>query len=116
MLVLRTADLAGINFSLILNLYSLTPFLTAILFYLVFKEKLAKVHLLGMIFIFACVVVTGESNSEQEVKPGQLSVLVPLFLALSATIFFTLTNFSSRYFVEKGCLSSAQLLADSCIV
>jgi drug/metabolite transporter (DMT)-like permease len=65
MLVLRTAELAGINFSLILNLYSLTPFLTAILFYLVFKERLAKAHILGMIFIFGCVVVTGESNSEQ---------------------------------------------------
>ena len=43
-------------------------------------------------------------------------MLVPLFLALSATVFFTLTNFSSRYFVEKGYLSSTQLLADSCIV
>ena len=70
MLVLRTAELAGINFSLILNLYSLTPFLTAILFYLVFKEKLAKAHILGMLFIFGCVVVTGESNSQQETKPG----------------------------------------------
>jgi drug/metabolite transporter (DMT)-like permease len=63
MSVLRTAELAGVNFSLILNLYSLTPFLTAVLFYAVFKEKLSRVHLLGMVFIFSCVVVTGESNN-----------------------------------------------------
>lgn len=63
MSVMRTAELAGVNFSLVLNLYSLTPFLTAILFYAVFKEKLAKAHILGMLFIFGCVVVTGESNS-----------------------------------------------------
>ena len=64
MSVLRTAELAGVNFSLVLNLYSLTPFLTAVLFYAVFKENLAKPHILGMLFIFACVIVTGESNTD----------------------------------------------------
>ena len=107
MSVLRTAELAGVNFSLILNLYSLTPFLTAVLFYAVFREKLAKAHLLGMFFIFGCVVVTGESNNQAGPRTDeQISVLIPLFLALTATVFFTLTNFLSRYFVEKGCMSS----------
>ena len=64
MSVLRTAELAGVNVSLVLNLYSLTPFLTALLFFAVFREKLAKVHIVGMLFIFACVIVTGESNSQ----------------------------------------------------
>ena len=107
MSVLRTAELAGVNFSLVLNLYSLTPFLTAVLFYAVFKEKLAKPHILGMLFIFACVIVTGESNTEQGDRAGsKISVLIPLSLALIATVFFTLTNFLSRYFVEKGCMTS----------
>lgn len=62
MSVIYTSDKAGINLSLILNLYSLTPFLTAILFFIVFKEKLNKMHILGMIFLFGCVGITGESN------------------------------------------------------
>ena len=62
MAVIRTSDLADINLSLILNLYSLTPFLTAILFFIVFKERLNKLHILGMVFIFSCVIITGESN------------------------------------------------------
>lgn len=107
MSVLRTADLASVNFSLVLNLYSLTPFLTAVLFFAVFREKLTKVHILGMAFIFACVLVTGESNNDASKRPdAKISVVIPLTLALLATVFFTLTNFLSRYFVEKGCMSS----------
>ena len=117
MLVMLSAELAGINFSLVMNLYSLTPFLMAILFFSVFKEKLGNAHIIGMIFLFACVAITGESNSEAE-KPadGKISALIPLILALIATVNFTITNFLSRYFIFKGCMkSSQQLMADSCI-
>jgi drug/metabolite transporter (DMT)-like permease len=105
MLVMLSAELAGINFSLVMNLYSLTPFLMAILFFSVFKEKLARAHMVGMIFIFACVLITGESNSQAE-KPAdaKISALIPLFLALLASVNFTITNFLSRYFIYKGCM------------
>ena len=62
---MHTAELAHVNFSLIMNLYSLTPFITAILFYAVFKERLNKMHILGMIFIFGCILITSESNVEK---------------------------------------------------
>jgi hypothetical protein len=35
-----TASRAGFNYSLAVNLYSLTPFITAVAFYFFFKEKL----------------------------------------------------------------------------
>ena len=110
MAVLHTADLAKINFSIILNLYSLTPFLTAILFFIVFKEKLNKLHILGMIMIFSCIVVTSESNSygkgNIDRKDDGLNIMIPICCALIATTAFTVTNFSSRYFTYKGTLSS----------
>lgn len=116
-LVLESAELAGINFSLVLNLYSLTPFLTAVMFFIFFRERLAKLHIVGMFCIFACVAITGESNKEKaDTTPGNISILIPLVLAIVATLFYTCTNFVSRLFVQKCHISSGQLLADSCLV
>ena len=106
MTVLHTAERAKINFSIILNLYSLTPFLTAILFYIVFKERLTKLHVAGMFLIFGCIAITSESNCQRIQEPGEISIMVPICCALTATCFFTLTNFMSRYFTWKGTLTS----------
>ncbi len=57
---------AGINFSLIINLYSLTPFFTAIAFFCFFKERLTRIHLIGMLFIFGCVYITSQSEKPKE--------------------------------------------------
>ena len=60
--VLYTSTLAQINFSLIINLYSITPFINAISFYFFFKQTLNKIYLLGMIMIMTCIVLTGLSQ------------------------------------------------------
>jgi drug/metabolite transporter (DMT)-like permease len=56
--VMYTAARAGLNYSLVINLYSLTPFLTAIAFYFCFKERLYQMHLIGMGLLFVCIVIT----------------------------------------------------------
>ena len=102
MAVLESAEMAGINFSLVLNLYSLTPFLTAILFYAAFKERLAKTHIVGMFFIFACIAITSESNTSKpsdDSGKSYISVMIPVCLALCVTVFYTSTNFLTRFFV-----------------
>ena len=55
--VMYTAALAGLNYSLVINLYSMSPFLTAIAFYKLFNETLNKVHILGMSLLFICIVI-----------------------------------------------------------
>jgi drug/metabolite transporter (DMT)-like permease len=109
MAVLETTELAGVHMSLILNLYSLTPFITAILFFIVFRERLARAHIVGMILLMCCVVITGESSHEEqeEEKTWKLTVFVPLTLAIVGTFIFTNTNFLSRYFVQKYNIRSA---------
>ena len=56
--VMYTAAYAGLSYSLVINLYSLTPFLTAVAFYFLFKERLFKMHLIGMGLLFVCIVIT----------------------------------------------------------
>jgi hypothetical protein len=60
--VMYTAARAGFNYSLAINLYSMTPFLTAIAFYFVFKETLNSLHLVGMALLFVCIVITSQAS------------------------------------------------------
>ena len=68
--VLYTSTLAGINFSLILNVYSMSPFLTAITFFFIFKEKIHKMHIVGMILILGCIVCTSLSQTDFSSHPN----------------------------------------------
>lgn len=113
--VLYSSTLAHINFSLILNLYSMTPFLTAIAFYMMFKERLHKMHLIGMFLILGCITCTSLSQTDfskhpnphkDPDEPKDFSVLIPIGIALLATIFFTVINVISRYTVLKGTITS----------
>jgi len=63
-----TASLAMINFSLIINLYALTPFLNSLAFYYCFRESLNKLHLIGMVLILGCITLTGMSSNESHKK------------------------------------------------
>lgn len=114
--MLYTATLAKINYSLVLNLYSLCPFLIAIGFYLVFGERLTRFHGLGMAMMLTCVVITGESYKVKEGEDGPqntLALLLPLALALLSALLITLSSIVSRYTVTHGGISSGQLMADS---
>ena len=74
MLAFYTATLALINFSLIINLYALTPFVNSIAFYVIFKERLTKLHIIGMVLILGCIVMTGmSSKNHSEENDGKAS-------------------------------------------
>jgi drug/metabolite transporter (DMT)-like permease len=69
--VLYYSNEANINFSLVINLYSLTPFFTALLFFCFFNEAVNRSHMLGMFFIFSCIYITSQSTSSGQ--EGQTS-------------------------------------------
>ncbi|TNV78815.1 hypothetical protein FGO68_gene5254 [Halteria grandinella] len=116
--VLYYSSQANINFSLIINLYSLTPFFTAIAFYLFFKERLNMNHGVGMLFIFGCVYITSLSENREQSSNGAVSVIIPVTLAITATLCFTASSTYSRFIINKakGKLSSSQLVADGYLV
>ncbi len=123
MLAFYTASLALINFSLIINLYALTPFVNSIAFFLVFKERLNRLHLIGMVLILGCIVLTGMSSSNKhdndkndDIEEPKISLLVPLALGLTNTLVFVGINLISRYLAISGYIKSTQLSADTMIV
>ena len=46
---------AGVNFSIIMTIFALTPFVTALAFRLFFKEKLAFAHFGGILLFTVCI-------------------------------------------------------------
>jgi len=116
------ATLAHLNFSLIINLYSLTPFFTAVAFFLLFREKLSKYHIVGMFFIFGCVYITGKSETTKKLtntmgaqQEESVSPLIPVGMAIMSTLCFTASNSIGRFTIKncRGSLTSQQLIADS---
>jgi drug/metabolite transporter (DMT)-like permease len=57
-IVMYTAAQAGLHYSLVINMYSLTPFLTAAAFYFIFKERMNPIHIIGIIMLMVCIVIT----------------------------------------------------------
>ncbi|CDW74701.1 UNKNOWN [Stylonychia lemnae] len=117
-----TSQRAQINFSLIINIYALCPFLNSIMFYLLFKETVKKIHIIGMIIIFAAIVITSlsqdtshhnNSNSD-DVEP--MSIMVPIGLAALNTNMFVASNVFARFMQVKQILSSKQNTADCCLI
>jgi drug/metabolite transporter (DMT)-like permease len=119
--VLHFSTAAHVNFSLIVNLYSLTPFFTAIAFYCFFGEKLSRVHIIGMLFIFSCVYITSmsepsspkttsgdDTQAETEAEYPSVPVVVPVTLAIVSTLCFTTSNTIGRYAISnnKGTMTS----------
>lgn len=84
--VLYTATLASINYSLISNIYSLTPFLLAISFYFLYKEVLSSIHVIGIVTIITGIVLTGVGQSSTSSSDESLSVIVPIMIAVVYSI------------------------------
>ena len=109
--VLYASIMANINFSLIINLYSFTPFLNAISFYFIFKEKLNKMHIVGMVMILVCFLFTSLSEEidfgdNKDKEPSKISIIVPIGLAIIATFFFNTQHVVSRYVTNKSTITS----------
>ena len=91
--MMKCAILAGIPTSIINSLICGTPFLTAFVFYLVYKERISKIHFLGMMLLLSSTILisAGPKNSVENEKlfvagekkmPAYVPVLLALFLCL----------------------------------
>ena len=108
-LVMKTAAAAHINFSLVANIYSITPFWVAVAFYFIFKERITKIHLLGIVLITICILMTGLSSAAHHStttdSEASLHTIVPLVMALIYTIALTTISWTTRYVVKNSKMS-----------
>ena len=58
----KTALSSGINTSIIVSIFSGCSFLSSLLFYIFFKEKLMIKHMIGMCLLVACILLISFSG------------------------------------------------------
>jgi drug/metabolite transporter (DMT)-like permease len=79
---------AGINFSVIMSMFSFLPLLIAISFYLIFKEKMSKLQIFSMLLSFGSMLLLTFSNhsvfvENQEEDPHKLHPIWSVLMMLS---------------------------------
>lgn len=63
----RTAILSGVNTSILFSLFSATSIFAAIVFYLVYGEKLKKTHIVGIGFMIMSVIFIANAQDNNQV-------------------------------------------------
>lgn len=102
------------------SIIALTSFFTAILFYLIYKEKLYLRHLFGMLSLLACLVfiaVSKQTNisidaithKTQDIEEAPL--IIPILFALLQCIYFTFGSLIFRIAFLRG-YTTMQFSAD----
>lgn len=102
---------AEINFSLVSNIFAITPFTTAIMFFAIFREKLSFIHMLGIVLISGGIVMLTQSYpSSHEKEEGKISILVPILFALMYSLLNSSCQAISRFAKLKTGIDSFQLI------
>ncbi|CDW78595.1 UNKNOWN [Stylonychia lemnae] len=119
--IFETSILSGINSSIIFSIYGATSVMTAIAFYFIFKETLGQKHVAGIMIVMISVVLMANGKyiptQEAAVKhsitaDNQISVLVPIALALTNCFIFVLNSAAAR-FLRGTKMNTYQYTADS---
>ena len=61
-LIMKMSSLAGLSISVVFSLTSVAGFITALLFYFIYKERLLLQHIIGMNMLMLCVITVGFSK------------------------------------------------------
>lgn len=86
------------------SIVTISVFMTAILFYFKYNEKLMLQHIIGMLLIVVCVVILSisKSNRSLEVFEPTISIMVPIGLVIVQACIYTFNTFLVRQFSLRG--------------
>eukprot|EP00347_Sterkiella_histriomuscorum_P023398 403334788 len=104
---------AGASFSVMSSILALASFFTAVLFYILYKEKLYLRHLMGMLCLIICVAFIAiskqlkleDSEQYQQLLASGVEITplyVPIAFALFQCINFTLASLFLRIAIKHG--------------
>jgi drug/metabolite transporter (DMT)-like permease len=99
-----------------MSLNSASSIFTAIAFYFVYLETLSLRHTFGIVLIVMAAVFIGISKSgstspEVDASDDQISILLPMGLALLQSLFITMNLLLTKLLLKKG-YSQIQLMVD----
>lgn len=98
--IFSTAQKSGVSSAIIISLFSSGVFTTSLLFYIVFKEKLAVKHFIGMLMIVLSIIMISNSKRDSVEKYAgykySMHILIPISLALLNVVCFTITGLLTR--------------------
>ncbi len=106
------------NYSLITNIAALAPFMTALVFYFLFKERLDAIYLVGIVLILICAFLTTLASSVTQLASDSdetYSPALPITLTIIATIFHAFISAMTRHIVNTTNMNVFQVIADSYI-
>ena len=114
--ILTTSIASGINASIIFSIYATTSLICALVFYLVYHEKLTYKHVIGIVMVFLSVVLisNGDYNPSEETKEklgiqneeDRVSVMVPITFAFMNCFIFVFNSVLVRE-VRKTKISTS---------
>mmetsp|Transcript_20274 Transcript_20274/g.17954 ORF Transcript_20274/g.17954 Transcript_20274/m.17954 type:complete len:347 (+) Transcript_20274:21-1061(+) len=117
---------ASTNQGVISSIFGLTPFVVAVLFYFVFKEYLKISHIVGMLFIIACILLialgvkdhktrgdVSKENSSAGIYAIFFAILCPFFFAFNGLVVRLVRN---RYEVDPKEFTQVFLMLQGCLL
>jgi drug/metabolite transporter (DMT)-like permease len=117
-LVTHYARIAGVSPSVCLSVTILTSFISALMFYLIYKEVLNVRHWMGMISIMLGVFTIGLSKSSGETNSSEgninseidnnshfqhlIKIVIPISIAFGNCILYTMAALITRFAQTRG--------------
>lgn len=107
MMTFYYAELAGINAGVISTVWSANPFFLAVLDYVIYKQKLTKFHIIGMVLLMLCAIFVSlasviepepvfvENIGTQSVV--KISAGLPILFAILSPITFATSSMLIKY-------------------
>ena len=103
----KFSDRAGVSPAIIQSIVAYSTFLSAVIFYLLYGEKMNIQHYIGMVLIIIGIVFIAYQKSYSNVmieieETERVSVIIPILIALEQGFNFAVNSLICRIFVRKG--------------
>jgi drug/metabolite transporter (DMT)-like permease len=105
------AKIANVNQGVIAGLFTSGVVFTAIVFYVLYQEKIGKTDLVGMITILTGVVCVGLKNTDSNVT-DQTALFLAIGFALVTALLYTFSMVIGKYCVSVLYFTPVRLTID----
>jgi len=119
--VLVSVGRAGVNLAVIVSLFVMAAFFSALVFWLMFGEQLQMKHYIGMVLLAIAVLIISLSSDashslDEDGVSQNISIFWPILFAVLTCVNHTAITVTGRYWQLHGGISSFSLTSDSFLI